>query len=419
MMSEIFSVSRLTVTTSDFIRVTEQGRRVITTASIPQYLTRWKSIEHASLYDGTGRSRVNAIYVILQEVSMWINRFCDIDSKTVRGERGFKPDYWPLTPEVSLSIMSLGSALSWAVSEIWKSEMTDEIGEMGWGTSETLINRLLQDGWCPYDVTQIRLNEPLDRQYFFASIPPCRNKLFHSNCNESVCIFDKIDKNKYETKHVQEFGGCHHAGPDLAEILAFLRNGGIPAVQWTRSRDYPGFRLNVTEVQPQSRFVAISHVWGDGLGNAWANTLPACQLHRIQSLVDAAHTDLVKSQDDVQNGTSMRSEHISFWIDTLCVPVNVKHRRDRDTAILRMRHTYDAAEIVLALDADLLHCSRDAPTLELFPRLVLFRWTRRLWPLQEAILAKRLLLQCSDGLSHLMRFMTLMPPLQKARCITT
>jgi len=63
-------------------------------------------------------------------------------------------------------------------------------------------------------------------------------------------------------------------------------------------------------------YVAISHVWSDGLGNAIANTLPWCQLQRIQGLVDALYQDTAGNQHPVP-----------FWMDTLCVPVEQHFER--------------------------------------------------------------------------------------------
>lgn len=53
-------------------------------------------------------------------------------------------------------------------------------------------------------------------------------------------------------------------------------------------------------------FVAISHVWADGLGNPSANKLPQCQLSRLQGLVD--------------NMVPAHQRPMPFWIDTLFIP---------------------------------------------------------------------------------------------------
>ena len=86
-----------------------------------------------------------------------------------------------------------------------------------------------------------------------------------------------------------------------------------------------------------------------------------------------------------------------WWCDTLCVPCEEEHKDTRKLAISRMGHTYRTASKVLVLDGELLRHSRNAPVLELYMRIKLSSWMRRIWTLQEGVLGKDVWFQFSEG----------------------
>lgn len=62
----------------------------------------------------------------------------------------------------------------------------------------------------------------------------------------------------------------------------------------------------------------------------------------------------------------------------------------------QMREVYTHAERVLVFDADLMASTAEASYEELNMRIPCSRWIRRLWTLQEAVLAKRLIYQFKE-----------------------
>ena len=117
-----------------------------------------------------------------------------------------------------------------------------------------------------------------------------------------------------------------------------------------------------------------------GLGNPLKNSIPACQLIRLQRLVDELYPP--------------EERPVAFWLDTLCVPLRKRFRR---VAISLMASIYDCAEKVLVLDSSLLQVSTTAgSTLELHVRLMTSRWGQRLWTFHEAALASKLCYQFAD-----------------------
>jgi hypothetical protein len=135
-------------------------------------------------------------------------------------------------------------------------------------------------------------------------------------------------------------------------------------------------------------YVAISHIWADGLGNPSANAIHLCQLRLIQERVDALaarHYNKLCLQQP--------PGHMPFWMDTLCVPA---HEGEAKTmAIASMETIYKKAVAVLVLDRDLLTLGAISP-LERAVRIAASPWNTRLWTMQEGAFARTLYFQFKD-----------------------
>lgn len=153
--------------------------------------------------------------------------------------------------------------------------------------------------------------------------------------------------------------------------------------------------------------------WSDGLGNETANSIPRCQITRIQNLVENLYGKPRKEQNrdswgvgppKLKHGSRRDPSRkpIGFWLDTLCVPVdNEEYRRQ---TIRKMRNIYEYADRTLILDNWVLEIPLSANIVDKVARLYLSNWQHRLWTFQEAALAQNLFIQFQDGpdtLEHL------------------
>ncbi|KAL8998899.1 MAG: hypothetical protein Q9169_002118 [Polycauliona sp. 2 TL-2023] len=149
------------------------------------------------------------------------------------------------------------------------------------------------------------------------------------------------------------------------------------------------FHMDLAEALPNIDYVAISHVWADGLGNPNANSLPMCRLRRLHSLV-ASLCGQIQSEDTF------------IWLDTLCCPIAPPEAKI--LALRQMVRPYTDASQVLVLDSSL----RDVESSQLHPTEIWLRaltsgWMSRLWTLQEGALARNLWFQFSDTAVNLER----------------
>ena len=154
--------------------------------------------------------------------------------------------------------------------------------------------------------------------------------------------------------------------------------------------------VDVVASRPESRYVALSHVWADGLGNPCANALPRCQLLYIGQLVNnldiAANSRVIRDLDLKEQDRGVRQEHeegveeLLLWCDTLCCPV--RPEAAKLMALEYMYQTYQNACHVLVLDASLRTDNIDSSDIdEVSMRIFTSPWMRRLWTLQEGALA--------------------------------
>ena len=188
-----------------------------------------------------------------------------------------------------------------------------------------------------------------------------RNRFLRNRCR--ACKTQGVEGEQCE---------CEFVG--AGEAAGVLHCGKIPLLRYTDQM------LEVLHLDPMNNtingkptaFIAISHVWADGLGNPRANALPSCQLSRLQKIVNGLDED--------------HGPPTPFWIDTMCVPVSPKE--DRRLAISLLEKVYAKADKVIAMDARLLQLSRETPAFELSMRLYYSSWMQRLWTLQEAVFAK-------------------------------
>ncbi|RPD70814.1 hypothetical protein L226DRAFT_443101, partial [Lentinus tigrinus ALCF2SS1-7] len=162
--------------------------------------------------------------------------------------------------------------------------------------------------------------------------------------------------------------------PPLSEVTSRLADGVVPVVVFDREAG----RLSVRSA-PDAPYVAISHVWSDGLGSTTEEGLPTCQVARIAGLAK----ELLPASG-------------AFWMDSLCVP-NTKDLRKR--AIKLMGQTYEDAHTVLVFDVGIrASCARSHSWEENVLRIATSGWVTRVWTLQEGILARKLYFEFADGL---------------------
>ncbi|KAI1179884.1 hypothetical protein F4777DRAFT_532360 [Nemania sp. FL0916] len=166
----------------------------------------------------------------------------------------------------------------------------------------------------------------------------------------------------------------------------------VPLISIERDADNDDLiKLRVEPRCERSKYVAISHVWADGLGNPKSNALPTCQLKELDQSILA-----LRSLFDDPEAPCL------FWMDTLCIPAPEIYSKIKLAQIGKMASIYKGAVASLVLDMELmatpLHL--DPTTNKLSPearaRIACSAWMTRSWTLQEGMLPPSIAFQCLD-----------------------
>lgn len=224
----------------------------------------------------------------------------------------------------------------------------------------------------------------------------------HQNCTEQACHVDNLQD--YPAQHFQTCScrDCHLVHAPVEKVAAIYRAGHVPVLSCTLDPTTGNLSIDVLASQDCESFIAISHIWSDGLGNDTANALYECQLvdvvqqaRRLQSLL-REKTDHSQTTPVAQSlhTNFPNSEPVLFWLDTLCIPLD---RDVRKLAIGRIDWTFAAAKAVLVRDPSIRHLSPlEMPLLQLAVHMRCLKWLTRCWTLAEGINAWTLYLDFAD-----------------------
>jgi hypothetical protein len=242
---------------------------------------------------------------------------------------------------------------------------------------------MMRHGWCPSDIARAEAKfQSLQAIHVLRMMDNSLPKRDHSRCTDAACNIYQINLD-YKVGHQQSDCSCEElvVNPqDLEEILH--KEERIPLLRLTG--DLHNLKADLVESDINTPYIAISHVWADGLGNPRANSLHRCKLIRLRELVST-----------VGNPSTSTSETPLIWLDTLCCPA--KDGEGKQKAIEKIRLVYQRARHVLVLDAGLLSYSSATQSLpEKIARIFTSGWVRRLWTLQEGALAPSLYFQFAD-----------------------
>ncbi|KAH9890647.1 hypothetical protein C8Q73DRAFT_134020 [Cubamyces lactineus] len=239
----------------------------------------------------------------------------------------------------------------------------------------SLMYKLLDQGWCPKTLTYF----PGDLIFIIPNLVNLPSYTRngpedHLLCDDNSCtLYTITDESTYTPRHVHPSCRCEYQKPSLDDVSRLLAQGCVPAIV------YDGTALRVVPAA-ENPYVAISHVWAEGMGSTTDEGLPACVVERIAKLVWY---------------TAPAGDQIPFWMDSLCVP---KTRDERKRAIRLMAQTYRDADKVLVIDDCIRSlCSFDSCWDENLVRIFTSQWVRRVWTLQEGLLARELWFEFADG----------------------
>ena len=379
LLIEVLKVSGVVIDVEDFIEHKGQGK-YITTKSLPDYLNRWEQKERTLPRKECKARFLRQQYMITH--SMFFREH-QVSGRVVLEDLHGKcsENYQISLPlPIEMSIMLLEETLDLASRKAYGIGL--KLGSDSMLLSPSLITNLNSTGWCPSEVSLITRGFDDSSIVFASQVQRHRTKANHSKCSNTKCRAFNIVTANYRTQHTIDCRNCSDVAIIRKELASTLRQGLIPRACIGISGKGDTLEPTVT-IEDSGPYIAISHVWSDGLGNTVSNALPSCQLLRLRRLALRAS---VNFRDDVP----------AIWIDTLLVPV--EKGKEKRMALSQLYNYYQRADIVLVLDSDLLEASRECSEEEILTRICFSSWMRRLWTLEEGILSRdKLVFQFRDG----------------------
>jgi hypothetical protein len=275
-------------------------------------------------------------------------------------------------------------------------------------SAQLMLDVLRLRGWCPFYARKVLTSYNYTLAYYFTRLFRTYSPgLSHGGCSDDECVASNADIFSYVPKHARRGCLCQPKAAPMDQIRAIIEDGGIPLIR-LRGSSKTGVRMEVVKMTAWTRFVVVSHVWSDGIGNAHTNALPECQLRRLHAHMSElkplkrtgdgdADFNLLSSLDTgFQPTTARRPKYL--WIDALCMPPGGPTAFLRLRAINKLPAVYQAADRILVLDSTLERTSVvDSDSLEQFARFAVSPWMGRSWTFQEAALASACEVQCADG----------------------
>ncbi|KAG0561114.1 hypothetical protein KC19_9G038400 [Ceratodon purpureus] len=385
----LFEIFGKNVNLLEFIANDEGGNRFLSTVKLTKVMNDWlgqsfnatdpKDVQHEALLSLCIRVRSH-----LEELYTTLGGLISVpelaDSRTVT------------------STAALGESLEKFVAVIYHKTLgIRDVGIMVdilWGThfSRWITNHMKSLGWCPSSITRVSKQHgpSIAQLHYYCHLPVPQGAKDHSHCTSDSCLTLRIDPSIYHTVHTSVSCDCPELTLDVEKIGEILGSKRLPLIEVSPNGEPAHANIILREDDGNVGFVAISHVWADGLGNVRNNALPACSLQEISRLVN-----------ELPRSSLQQSEHcIPFWIDSVCVPVEPIHLKQ--LALNYLRHPYVNAEHVLVLDEYLRSadvpkdCDGDYDVLEIMARVSCGNWSTRLWTMQEGRLAKRIWFQFKD-----------------------
>ncbi|KAK4553489.1 hypothetical protein LTR86_009546 [Recurvomyces mirabilis] len=289
-----------------------------------------------------------------------------------------------MTESVLCSAASIGETLEFVVMETLDRGTRSLSTTWEFCLDRVSIAAIMQNnGWCPTDLRKWQaIAGGFQTLYYLSKVRQPKTK-DHGNCVGEVCVASQYNMDKQSLVHRCGKHDCGLIFVDEEVMQATFDDGHFGLLRFSGLETMETLSMDVVSHKDESEYIALSHVWADGLGNPNSNALPRCQMEHVAKCAEQLSW----------NAGYDRS--LPVWLDTLCCPVSSP--RHRSSCLMLMRQIYQKATLVLTLDTQIAHYdASDLDSVEICARVLFSGWTRRLWTLQEGALAGSLWIQLKD-----------------------
>ena len=263
-----------------------------------------------------------------------------------------RPDF---NQHLKVSLVSLAQNLGYATSKAfnvaWGDGAENNKIPLTWARlidKKYWISLLTASGWC---ISQIDVMLDTSSSLSTLNFLACCNKTGieerHSHCNRRQCTAYQNDPSNYQVRHrdPDQHCACEELRIEQHELAGILQSGSLPLIRIHDPGALSELRADLLSSQSSSRYVAISHVWADGLGNPRANALPRCQLSYLRNIVKRLKLELGTPDEQEDREILIWLVSSSYLESLLDVFRGIGHALKSGPGMFSMRYTDSMFEV--------------------------------------------------------------------------
>jgi len=254
-LAEVSNIISLPIDATRFVERTRNGAQMVTSASLNEYLDRWRAREKGQTARGsrTAQRRQGRLDELLRRIRKILRGPLQAFRRFLAGLEVGAAAALSIWTNIALSIAALGYALQQA-SDIIYGPPGGGSTRATWGVQWALRERLAGSHWCRALIAKFLAGQHVDFALFVGSIPFPRRFERHDRCTDTICRGRIANSEAYETVHVVKGCACKMWVMD-GKAAEIVRAGGIPLATWSDEKG-----LRVVKYQADTAYVAISHV---------------------------------------------------------------------------------------------------------------------------------------------------------------
>ena len=389
-------------TRQDFIANDETYGQVVTSARLPAYMGAWEK-EMASL----PKVKIASCVKDIEQAIEMIWRVCDEADATNCGDH---LTHWLVVFSVRILVTSLGHMIqkfdhtldlleSFRISATkvdWKANKIPN-------SYRPLVLLMSERLWCPAEIVRMLRTYHCSTVWYMIGLKDHTPRCEWTNPSSCLpdpesslgCITRQMKDSDYTARHVTPDCTCASVRPDMAQVSAILRDGGLPLIRCTVT-DSSKFTLKVVRAKRNQTHIAISHVYSNGIAIPGQNQIFECQLMSLFGYMVKAHErsrsrrlPWVYLPRSWRHTRIARRKTLNFWIDTFCIPWSASSEQElwslRKKAISLIEPVFAGAYAVIIADTSLRTLEpSDRPIIEISARIAISSWMTRSWTFLEA-----------------------------------
>ena len=273
---------------------------MITTAYLAEHIVNWRNLI-AQWSETEKKEYITSVDNLIGILEHFYITIVGFDSKVIPSE-------------VSFSMVIMLKTLICAKTSFFPGSMVPR--ESWYGEYDKVLKAsLYSNGRCKADVFRIFQFVSSLTMYYLSTQDPPPSTRNHSSCSETECRALQSTEVGYKQRHVTSGCSCPLVGLEMQQLDTVVMAGRIPGLTFDDETGLSVHPIAVGGNQESKSYVAISHIWAEGLGNPAGNSMYRCQLQMLQRRVNMV---MRRHGGDFHNSPS--SARVLFWVDTLCVP---------------------------------------------------------------------------------------------------